>query len=653
MSSRFCAIHLQGSCGRSRHAYRASARRCYSRHRANEAADCGQFVEAVYSSIVRILSVRVQNIGGLQDGIVPLPQAPVVALAGANGSGKSRFLRCISAPWNYEIPEPSDALRESYVEVELGFSDIEMRAQVEFANQQGIHGAAPRQTALVRKTRTPLGGNAITTTPSESHWIAQMLQSQDVMKFYPSFDLVFVPAERRLSSQGGPFTLVSIDPESNARSAAALRQGYGPSGILDDYEFEDYAKTLCIAAYLPRADGRLDSDAGTAWDQFLEGVNGVLDPKRLLPLSQDDPSNLRIALPDGTTHGIEGLSSGERQALIVISRVFRAGEGHTTVIIDEPDAYLHPSLSSRLMHALRLGLPGKSALVVATHSPSILDSLDPSEIVRFQHGAQPALVLDEANRIDLYRSAGFRASAITQSDLLMVTEGTFDAQVLLGLIPELRNASIHSPGGKDLVFRDVKALHGFDLPILGVVDADILADEIPEDIREICHVWNSADIEGVLLSSPEFLQHCLEAGLFRAEFEEIVGVEDMLRDIVAEFRQTAITEYAIRSMRSATSPEWPSPRDPEARVRLEALGAEISARIDGSVGSSFDQAGEVWESGEVSKWALVRGKYVMKKVVSTMTGFRSTDAFVRAALAGRPSIPEIETLRQKVTAALP
>ena len=46
------------------------------------------------------------------------------------------------------------------------------------------------------------------------------------------------------------------------------------------------------------------------------------------------------------------LSSGERQALIIISRVLRAGAGHSVVIIDEPDAYLHPNLSQRLIQAL-------------------------------------------------------------------------------------------------------------------------------------------------------------------------------------------------------------------------------------------------------------------------------------------------------------
>ena len=93
------------------------------------------------------------------------------------------------------------------------------------------------------------------------------------------------------------------------------------------------------------------------------------------------------------------------------------------VLIDEPDAYLHPHLSQRLIDALTEAVGESGQLIVATHSPSILDRLPASSILRLSHGSAPRLVADEDERLELYRAAGFRASALTQSDLLMIVEG--------------------------------------------------------------------------------------------------------------------------------------------------------------------------------------------------------------------------------------
>lgn len=51
----------------------------------------------------------------------------------------------------------------------------------------------------------------------------------------------------------------------------------------------------------------------------------------------------------------------------------RAGAGRTVVVIDEPDAHLHPNLSRRLMRVLEQGVGPDGQLIIATHSPAILD----------------------------------------------------------------------------------------------------------------------------------------------------------------------------------------------------------------------------------------------------------------------------------------
>lgn len=602
---------------------------------------------------MRIEKVSVQNIGGLHDGTVVLPAAPVVAIAGTNGSGKSRFLRCMLSPWTYEMPESSDPDAPATIEVELSFSPEEVELQAKYLEQSSKSGMgyATEHLTIVR-TRSPFGTSETRTEPYGQNWLLEMLKNDDLVRFLPSLNVVYIPAERRLSAHGSQFSLISINPEANARSIAQMRQSHGEGALLEDYEFEDYARTLCVAAYLPDSKGSINQLARDEWDRFLRSVNEILHPKQLLPLTQEDPSSLRILLPNERIHGIQGLSSGERQALIIVSRVFRAGETQSSVLIDEPDAYLHPSLSGKLIEALRAGLVGRAGLLVATHSPAILDTIEPSAIIRFRQNAEAGPVVSESERIELYREAGFRSSALTQSELLLVTEGSFDAEILQEVIPELRQATVRPAGGRRRVFSTLSALKGLELPIFGVVDADVDADMPNDEIQSICHIWNSADLEGVLLRSEEFLSHCLSQGLFKPEFTDLPSVQEALNTLIERMREPTINEIVSRRLRRQSSPTWPPPRDPNFRLKIQEVSVATRVAEDWDLESAFHQAEATWDEYQNNRLRLVRGKYILGGAVSELSGFKSRDSFLRAALAQAPEIPEFESLRSKVKALI-
>lgn len=425
-----------------------------------------------------------------------------------------------------------------------------------------------------------------------------------------------------------------------------MRESQGGFGLLDDYEFEDYARTLCVAAYLPNEHGAIDGAARQAWDRFKSGIDEILAPKRLLPLTQEYPSSLRIQLPSGQTHGIEGLSSGERQALILVSRIFRAGEGHSSVLVDEPDAYLHPSLSSKLMRALKLGLPSDSRLIVATHSPSILDDVEPTAILRFEQAQSPSTVRTDDERLQLYRQAGFRASALTQSDFLVVTEGDLDRAVLGDLIPEMSRGASRSAGGRDLVLRDVAALKRFELPIIGVVDADVLAARPSPAISNNVHVWSKADIEGVLLSSSEFLAAAIETRLIDPSITDPSYLREYFRNLALARQEETIREFVVRWLRARASAEWPSPQHEDIESALKSVGRSLSAAVSQeSIASAFEEAHRKWEENATEPLALVRGKHLLSSARSAGVVMTTTsESFIRAALVSRPRIPEIESV---------
>jgi hypothetical protein len=353
---------------------------------------------------------------------------------------------------------------------------------------------------------------------------------------------------------------VDVNFTSSGRSQAT-------SGVLDDNEFQAYARALCVASTLP-SENPSDPGQETArskWNEFKHSIDVLLHPKVLLPLTRENPDQLRIGLPGGGFHLVQDLSSGERQALVIVSRVFRAGDNHSLIAIDEPDAYLHPSLSARLLAALAPGVGFSGQMIVATHSPSILDAVQPGAIVRLSHERPPSIVKDEEERLRLYRDAGFRASTLTQADMLLVTEGTFDAEILPQLITLLGGTAVRAADGRDLVLRTLESLSAYDIPIFGVIDADINAKAPSEAIAPICHVWNSADIEGVLLSDDAFLQAAIDGQLLKSDYQDLTRVKELLQTLLHNFRGESIAEIATRSLRDKTSISWPSPRNAGAQ----------------------------------------------------------------------------------------
>lgn len=70
------------------------------------------------------------------------------------------------------------------------------------------------------------------------------------------------------------------------------------------------------------------------------------------------------------------LSSGHKIALLTMARLIEAVEERTLVLLDEPEAHLHPPLLSALMTAISdLMIDRNGVAVVATHSPVVLQEV--------------------------------------------------------------------------------------------------------------------------------------------------------------------------------------------------------------------------------------------------------------------------------------
>lgn len=603
---------------------------------------------------MRIKSISTKGIGGVTDATTRFPPAVFVALAGANGTGKSKLLACLLAPWSGYVP-PADTGQESSIDITIQLTQEERAALSEFSETMGWDPVDTPEEAVISFNHHPTSGTRRRSTPNLTV-LDQAFRHDEFMKTQPSLNVVYLPAERRLTSpRSSAIDLSQLSELIALQKTAEPRNAVQNYGHLDDQEFEGFARALCVAASLPDEPGdrREAIRARTEWENFLSTVNSIIAPKELLPLTRQNPEQLRIRTPKGSVHQVQDLSSGERQALVIISRVLRAGSSHSIVLTDEPDAYLHPQLSQRLVQALEQGVGDGGQMIVATHSPAILDALPPSSIIRMSHDSAPRVVADEGQRLDLYRSAGFRASTLTQADLLVIVEGQNDVPLLNLQFPELARASIQSSGGRAKVFRDVAQLAPYDLPIVGVVDRDIDAPTPPRKITDRIVVWPTGDIEGLYLSDDKALEVMIDKRLIRREYADVATLRQLLDELVNAQRDNVIAEIAQRSLRRATARDWPSPRGKESLERLlETVGA-MQQLSKSQAEEEITQATAVWDASNApDRWTMVRGKAIMNQFASRASEMRSGQALIEAVARERPKLRSFDELQEKLAKAL-
>lgn len=169
------------------------------------------------------------------------------------------------------------------------------------------------------------------------------------------------------------------------------------------------------------------------------------------------------------------------------------------MLIDEPEAFLHPPQAKLLGSFLVAGRSGSRQTFIATHSTDILRGvLDASsrdvKVIRIcRRGEINVVRLLENERIEeLWGDPLLRYSSILDGlfhEAAVVCEGDADCRFYAAVLDSLHSASaggLRRPdvffthcGGKARLPLVVRALRAVDVPVRAVADFDILADEQP------------------------------------------------------------------------------------------------------------------------------------------------------------------------------
>ena len=190
---------------------------------------------------------------------------------------------------------------------------------------------------------------------------------------------------------------------------------------------------------------------------------------------------------------IDQASDGVKAFTGIITEVI-AGDPRI-ILIDEPEAFLHPSLASKLGYEVsRASLTANKRVFVSTHSPTFvmgcIQSGAPVNIIRltYRGGVATARVLPSNDILELMRNPLLRSTGVLSGlfyEFVVVTESDADRafyqeinERLLRFKSEwgIPNCLFINAQNKQTVQTILRPLRQLGIPAAGIVDVDVLKD---------------------------------------------------------------------------------------------------------------------------------------------------------------------------------
>jgi len=318
---------------------------------------------------------------------------------------------------------------------------------------------------------------------------------------------------------------------------------------------------------------------------------------------------------------IEQASDGVKAFTGIITEII-AGDP-AVLLIDEPEAFLHPSLAFKLGDEIaRASLGSEKRLFVSTHSPNFvmgcIQSGAPVNIVRltYRDGAATARVLPNDDILRLMRNPLLRSTGVLSGlfyEFVVVTEADADRafyqeinERLQRYKPELGipNCLFINAQNKQTVQTIIRPLRDLGIPAAGIVDIDVL--------KEGGSVWTSFLQSGFV---PEIERNSLSTARSAVKQRFDQTGKDMKREggvqlLAPEDREAAknllerLAEYGLFAVPHGELESWLTRLSATGHGPAWLIGIFEKMGEDPASASYLKPTdGDVWEFlGEVKRW---------------------------------------------------
>jgi putative ATP-dependent endonuclease of OLD family len=316
---------------------------------------------------------------------------------------------------------------------------------------------------------------------------------------------------------------------------------------------------------------------------FVASLQGEFDdlvanmPHRLrVDFQAHNPVNffhaLRLQAAEGDEpRTLEEMGTGEQQvlALAFAYAYAKAFHGGIVLVVEEPEAHLHPLAQHWLAQRLRSRCQDGLQVLITTHSPAFVsvEGLEGLVLVYKENGSTQVRQLTRGDLVEKCIELGAPPDRVTENNVLpfyvanattellsgffaravVLVEGATEAlalPVLLakrGLQAEKEGVAILSVGGKGNLAKWYRLYSAYGIPCYVVFDNDASDDDAAKKRKDVLSAAgvNGARVDGLI--AEEDWQVCEKYTIFGKDFEETMRHNfDHYSDIEAEAKALGV-----------------------------------------------------------------------------------------------------------------
>jgi energy-coupling factor transporter ATP-binding protein EcfA2 len=235
----------------------------------------------------------------------------------------------------------------------------------------------------------------------------------------------------------------------------------------------------------------------------------------------------------------------------------------STLVLDEPDIYLHPDLQHRL---LRLVSQRVGQYFIATHSTEIINDVDPGEVLIMRPGSRSAKrITGDSGFSDVYAAIGSSENAqfarLAKTRRVLYFEGQ-DPKIFSRLARKLGGREFLQNSEVTIMKTDgfsnwsrvttsswvFNNFFGFKVPVAAIFDRDGRSDQAVEDFQRktndedtLCRVLPCKEVENLLLVDNAICEVVQKFSKVELEGEWRVQVENLIEKGCEEFRSQTLS----------------------------------------------------------------------------------------------------------------
>lgn len=318
-------------------------------------------------AIERLLVVR--DVSWPRDGMGWDSKIPnVVVMGGINGSGKTTVLEALFAVFRLFrdsfLPDFPVGSRLT-ADFEVLASDVKGSFRV-IAGDAAFCRGREREGDIVLleehgRWNSPTGGSPL--------FLELMARSHP--KHFVASDLpgvVYFPTSRILST---PQTTLKAPGKLRAPDQFAFRCGPG-DGFSRDWN--DSLEAVLYAARWEDLNAKEEGREAGFFAALADSIHAFFEGKKLVW----ENGELRVHVSSiRSSHYLDGLSSGEKQIVLIVAELLRRWRPGSLIMIDEPELHMHPTWLAKLWRLLtRRQKERGGQVIVATQSTQLFGLAD-------------------------------------------------------------------------------------------------------------------------------------------------------------------------------------------------------------------------------------------------------------------------------------